>query len=168
LGKFRNLLAIVANPICREAFGDKPELTHAGDPERLDSHGGHPALAWIGELSERAQGAGAPSADLEPLQSKAETVQLGVDVATIESEGVADLTAKLKKGAALAQRRLERVQRLANTIDQRACAAEVEGAGGSAVAIAEAIVGAERFAVAAAPSGIDASLLDEELGAGGQ
>ena len=168
LGKFRNLGAIFAKPLCRAASGHKPELTHAGQTKRLDLQGSHRRFGPRGEPGERAERAGAPSADFKTLQSKAEAAQLGVNVPAIEPERVADLAANLKQGAALAQRRLESVQGVADAVDQGAGAAEVEGARGAAVAIAEAIVGAERFAVAAAPSGIDASLLGEELGPSGQ
>lgn len=118
-------------------------------------------------MDEGSQGAGAPSADFKALQTQAEAAQLGVDAATIEAERGASLSFNLLQGAMLAQRLLERVESLADMIDQGACAAEIERAGGSVFTIAEAIVRAERLAAAMTPSGVEGSVLGKELGPGG-
>jgi hypothetical protein len=78
------------------------------------------------------------------------------------------LAVNLFKGAGLAHGRLEGVKGLADAVDQRAGAAKIDRAEASSVSVAEAIVGAEGFAIAAAPGGVDGSLPGEELGAGGQ
>jgi hypothetical protein len=159
---------ILTNPLCCATFGHEPELPRAGQAQRLDLHGSHRVSACAEESGEHAERAGAPSADFKTLQPQAETAESGVNPSAVAPERVADLAAKLKHGAALAQRRLECSQNVADAVDQRTGAAEIEGARRAALAIAEAIVGAVDFAAAAAPRGVDASLLGKQLRPGGQ
>lgn len=63
--------------------------------------------------------------------------------------------------AALDQRLLKNFEPAANAADQLALAAEIDRMLPAVLTIAEAIVGAERFAVAVAPTGGDAALAHE-------
>ena len=62
---------------------------------------------------------------------------------------------------------LKGVQCLADLLDQRACAAEVDGVLTAVLAIAEDVVGAEGFSVAASVRGRDVTLTGEQVGAYG-
>jgi hypothetical protein len=60
-----------------------------------------------------------------------EAAQVGVNLAAIGAEHIADATVKLVEGAALVERRLQGLQNAADAVDQRAGAAEVARARGS-------------------------------------
>jgi hypothetical protein len=167
-GETRDLGTILAKPFCRRTFGHEPELAHPGQPKGSDLHRRHGGAGGVGKMGEHAERAGAPAADLKPLQPQAETAELGVDHSAVEPKRVVDLAANLEHDTALAQRFLQRMQGLADAVDQWAAAAEVEAVRAAAVAIAEAIVRAVGSAAAATPSGVDAAVQGEELGPGRQ
>jgi hypothetical protein len=82
----------------------------------------------------------------------------------VETERAADLAFKTADGTAFDRRSLQHVKLLANSLDQVARPAEIDGMLLAVFAVAKAIVGPEGSAVTTAPSGGDMAVTGEKLG----
>jgi hypothetical protein len=117
---------------------------------------------------EATQGGETPAADLETFQTETVGTEHGVEVELFEAERIADLAFQAADRAGLEERTLEGFELAADAVDQNARAAEIDGVLTATVAIGEAVVRAEGFAVAAAITGGDVALSDEYVGTEGQ
>ncbi len=117
---------------------------------------------------ETAQWRKSPATDLKTLQAKAVGAQQDVETLLFETQRHTDLALEAADCPALGQRLLKGVELSADAIDQFAGAAEIDRALAAFFSVAEAIVGAEGFAVATAPTGGDVALAGEEARAQGE